>query len=206
MSSESCLLYQKILSDIKNQEYRRAHETREQKRKRRNNIINSILIVLLIIDWFLFVIWIGTKIKEKDESKQIIVEDQEAIHIESTAFEVPCPKVTPVDFYDSYLPITSHSAVFKVTHYCGCSKCCGVYSDGSDGVAYGASGKRLEAFVSVAIDPSVIPLGTVMHDAEGHLYRAEDTGGAIKGNRIDLFVGNHQEAINMGIREMELFW
>lgn len=206
MSSEGCLLYQKILSDIKNQEYRRAHETREQKRKRRNNIINSILIVLLIIVWFLFVIWIGTKIKEKDESKQIIVEDQEAIHIESTAFEVPCPKVTPIDFYDSYLPITSHSAVFKVTHYCGCSKCCGIYSDGSESVAYGASGKRLEAFVSVAIDPSVIPLGTVMHDAEGHLYRAEDTGGAIKGNRIDLFVGNHQEAINIGIREMELFW
>lgn len=206
MSFETCLLYQKIISDMETQKYRRAHETREQKHKRRNDIINSILIVLFLLIASCLGFGLEQRSNKKDESKQIIVEDQEAIHIESTAFEVPCPKVTPVDFYDSYLPITSHSAVFKVTHYCGCSKCCGVYSDGSDGVAYGASGKRLEAFVSVAIDPSVIPLGTVMHDAEGHLYRAEDTGGAIKGNRIDLFVGNHQEAINMGIREMELFW
>ena len=206
MSFESCLLYQKIVSDMKNQEYRKAHETREQKHKRRNDIINSILIVLFLVDCFLFGLWIGTKIKEKEESKQIIVEDQEAIHIESTAFEVPCPKVTPVDFYSSVENSNAHSAVFKVTHYCGCRKCCGSYSDGSESVAYGASGKRLEAFVSVAVDPRVIPLGTVLHDAEGNLYRAEDTGGAIKGNRIDLFVGDHQEAINMGVREIELFW
>mgnify|MGYP000009584535 CR=1 FL=1 len=206
MRFESCLLYQKILSDMKNQEYRRAHETREQKRKRRNNIINSILLVLFIIDWALFVIWIGERIKEKEETKQIIVEDQEAIHIESIAFEVPCPEVTSDDFYDSYFAATSHSAVFTVTHYCGCSKCCGAYSGGSESVAYGASGKRLEVFVSVAVDPSVIPLGTVLHDAEGRLYRAEDTGSGIKGNRIDLFVGDHQEALNMGIREIELFW
>lgn len=206
MSFEACLLYQKILSDMKNQEYRRAYETREQKRKRRNDIINSILIVLFLIDCFLFAFWIGERIKEREENKQIIIEDQEAIHIESTAFEVPCPEVTPVDFYDSYLPVTSHSAVFKVTHYCGCSKCCGVYSDGSESVAYGASGKRLEALVSVAVDPSVIPIGTVLRDAEGRLYRAEDTGSAINGNRIDLFVGDHQEAVNMGVREMELFW
>lgn len=206
MRFESCLLYQKILSDMKNQEYRRAHETREQKRKRRNNIINSILLVLFIIDWALFVIWIGERIKEKEETKQIIVEDQESIHIESIAFEVPCPEVTSDDFYDSYFAATSHSAVFTVTHYCGCSKCCGAYSGGSESVAYGASGKRLEVFVSVAVDPSVIPLGTVLHDAEGRLYRAEDTGSGIKGNRIDLFVGDHQEAINMGIREMEMYW
>lgn len=206
MSFESCLLYQKIISDMETQKYRRAHETREQKRKRRNDIINSILIVLFLVDCFLFGLWIGTKIEEKEEIKQIIVEDQEAIHIESTVFEVPCPEVTPVDFYDSCLPVTSHSAKFTVTHYCGCSKCCGDYSNGSDSIAYGASGKRLEALVSIAVDPSVIPLGTVLHDVEGHLYRAEDTGSAIKENRIDLFVGDHQEAINMGIREMELFW
>lgn len=206
MSFESCLLYQKIISDMETQKYRRAHETREQKRKRRNDIINSILIVLFLVDCFLFGLWIGTKIEEKEEIKQIIVEDQEAIHIESTVFEVPCPEVTPVDFYDSCLPVTSHSAKFTVTHYCGCSKCCGDYSNGSDSIAYGASGKRLEALVSIAVDPSVIPLGTVLHDVEGRLYRAEDTGSAIKGNRIDLFVGDHQEALNMGIREIELFW
>lgn len=206
MPFESYLYYYMDVNDMKNLKYKRAHETREQKHKRRNDIINSILIILFLIDCFLFALWIGTRIKEKEETKQIIIEDQEAIHIESTAFEVPCPKVTPVDFYDSYIPATSHSAVFTVTHYCGCSKCCGSYSAGSESEALGAAGKRLEALVSVAVDPSVIPLGTVMHDAEGHLYRAEDTGGGIKGNRIDLFVGDHQEALNMGVREVTLYW
>lgn len=206
MPFESYLYYYMDVNDMKNLKYKRAHETREQKRKRKNDIINSILIALFLIDCFLFALWIGEIIKEKEETKQIIVEDQEAIHIESTVFEVPCPEVTPVDFYYSYIPATSHSAVFTVTHYCGCSKCCGAYSDGSESIAYGASGKRLEALVSVAVDPSVIPLGTVLHDAEGRLYRAEDTGGAINGNRIDLFVGNHQKAREMGIREMELYW
>lgn len=206
MPFESYLYFYMDVNDMKNLKYRRAHETREQKRKRRNAIIDSILIILFLIDCFMFGLWIGSKIKEKEEDNQVIVEDQEAIHIENTAFEVPCPEVTPVDFYDSYVPTTSHSAMFTVTHYCGCSKCCGAYSDGSESVAYGASGKRLEALVSVAVDPSVIPLGTVLHDAEGRLYRAEDTGGAINGNRIDLFVGDHQEAINMGVREMELYW
>lgn len=191
---------------MEKQKYKRAHETREQKRKRRNDIIDSILIILFLVDCILFFTWVERETNEDEQSKKEEVEAFEPIRAETDFFEVPCPEVTPDGFYDSYVPATSHSAVFTVTHYCGCSKCCGNYSDGSESVAYGASGKRLEAFVSVAVDTSVIPLGTVLRDAEGRLYRAEDTGGAIKGNRIDLFVGDHQEAINMGVREMELYW
>ena len=29
--------------------------------------------------------------------------------------------------------------------------------------------------------------------------RADDTGGAVKGNKIDVFVGSHQEALNLGV-------
>lgn len=203
---ESYLIYEKSLSYTKNRRYRKAHETREQKRKRRNDVINFILIILFIVDLFLFGLWTGKKFKEKEESKQVIVEDQAAIHIEHNSFDVPCPEATPAGFYNSYLPVTQHSAVFTVTHYCGCSICCGSYSSGSESEAYGASGKRLEPLVSVAVDPRVIPLGTVLRDADGHLYRAEDTGGAIKGNRIDLFVGNHEEARKLGVKEIELWW
>lgn len=205
-SFESCLLYQKLVSDMEKQKYKRVHETREQRRKRRNDIIDSILIVLFLIDCILFSTWIDRKTNENKQIEEAEVEVFEPIRAETDFFEVPCPEVTPDDFYSSAENATTHSAVFKVTHYCGCSKCCGAYSDGSESIAYGASGERLEAFVSVAVDPSVIPLGTVLHDAEGRLYRAEDTGSGIKGNRIDLFVGDHQEAINMGIREMELYW
>lgn len=51
----------------------------------------------------------------------------------------------------------------------------------------------------VAVDPDVIPLGsTVIID--GREYLAADTGGAIKGNRIDIAVETHQEALELGIR------
>lgn len=179
---------------------------RKIRREKAMKISNAILFILFIIDLILFAMWIDREIKENSQTKEEEIEAFEPIKAETDCFEVPCPEVTPDDFYSSVENVTNHSAVFKVTHYCGCSKCCGKYSGGSESIAYGASGKRLEALVSVAVDPSVIPLGTVLHDAEGRLYRAEDTGGAIKGNRIDLFVGDHQEAINMGVKEMKLYW
>ena len=51
----------------------------------------------------------------------------------------------------------------------------------------------------VAVDPDVIPLGsTVIID--GQEYLAADTGGAIKGNHVDIAVPTHQEALQLGIR------
>lgn len=179
---------------------------RKIRREKAMKISNAILFILFIIDLILFAMWIHNLFNEREIANETEIEVFEPIRVETDCFEVPCPEITPDDFYSSVENITQHSAVFKVTHYCGCSKCCGKYSGGSESVAYGASGKRLEALVSVAVDPSVIPLGTVLHDAEGRLYRAEDTGGAIKGNRIDLFVGDHQEAINMGVKEIKLYW
>lgn len=99
-----------------------------------------------------------------------------------------------------------HSATFKVTYYCGCSKCCGTWSSGSESEATGAAGTKLKPFYSVAVDRKVIPLGTILTDENGNEYKAEDTGGAIKGNRIDIFTGNHQEALNQGVKEITFYW
>ncbi|OIQ59324.1 cell wall-binding protein YocH precursor [Moorella thermoacetica] len=52
----------------------------------------------------------------------------------------------------------------------------------------------------VAVDPQVIPLGTRLY-VEGYGYAvAQDTGGLIKGNRIDLFMDSEGEAIRWGRR------
>ena len=69
-----------------------------------------------------------------------------------------------------------------ITHYDVCSKCCGK----TDGIT--ASGAHATPYSTVAVDPSVIPLGAVLlvdyGDGAGlRRYRAEDTGGAIKGSR-----------------------
>ena len=99
------------------------------------------------------------------------------------------------------------SAQFTVTHYCGCVTCCGSWSSGSESDAVGAAGTKLTPYYSVAVDTSVIPLGTILHDADGNEYKAEDTGSAIKGYRIDLFIGNHAEAIELGVkRNVTLYW
>lgn len=97
-------------------------------------------------------------------------------------------------------------ATFIVTHYCGCSKCCGKWSSGSDENAVGCLGVKLTPYYSIAVDTSIIPLGTILYDENGNEYKAEDTGSAIKGNRIDLFTGNHEEALNLGLNEITLYW
>lgn len=205
MDFEDYLLIRRKETFDKKRRYNSKRSARLFERDVRNAFVDTIIFALFIIDLFLFFAWLDKKETEIEE-KQIVVEDQAAIHIEHNSFDVPCPEATPAGFYNSYLPVTQHSAVFTVTHYCGCSICCGSYSSGSESEAYGASGKRLEPLVSVAVDPRVIPLGTILHDAQGNVYRAEDTGSAIKGNRIDLFIGNHQEAKRLGVKEIELWW
>lgn len=53
---------------------------------------------------------------------------------------------------------------------------------------------------TISVDPRVIPLGSLVY-VEGYGEAiAADTGGAIKGNIIDIYVDSHQEAINWGRR------
>ncbi|WP_084405676.1 peptidoglycan-binding protein [Alteribacter aurantiacus] len=56
----------------------------------------------------------------------------------------------------------------------------------------------------VAVDPSVIPLGSTVH-VEGYgTFIAGDTGGAIRGNKIDIFMPNREEAIQFGRRNLTI--
>ena len=56
----------------------------------------------------------------------------------------------------------------------------------------------------IAVDPSVIPLGSKVY-VEGYgVATAADTGGAIKGNRIDVFIPSEQDAINWGKKQVKV--
>ena len=72
--------------------------------------------------------------------------------------------------------------------------------------ALGTVAKRnMDSYSSVAVDPRVIPLGTKLY-IEGYGYAiAEDTGGAIKGNSIDLFFNSSLDANNWGIRWIDVY-
>lgn len=99
---------------------------------------------------------------------------------------------------------------FKLTAYCSCSKCCGQYAAnrpkdeyGND-IVYGSIGIRLVEGVSIAVDPSIIPYKSEVI-INGNTYFAHDTGGKIKGNRIDVYFENHNNALKFGVQYAEVF-
>lgn len=70
--------------------------------------------------------------------------------------------------------------------------------------AYTASGSLLRSGL-IAVDPNVIPLGTRVY-IEGYGYAiADDIGGGIVGNRIDVAMDTHAEALQFGRRTVTLY-
>ena len=99
---------------------------------------------------------------------------------------------------------------FKTTAYCTCVKCCGIWSAehpsrvGTDYVQRTKSGTIPTADRTVAVDPKVIPLGTVLI-IDGHEYIAEDTGSAVKGNVIDIYFDSHERAVEYGVQMKTIY-
>lgn len=68
-----------------------------------------------------------------------------------------------------------------------------------------STGVMPQVGVTVAVDPKVIPLGTKIHIEGLGVRIAQDTGGAIKGNKLDVFVATTAEAYQMG-RQNRKVW
>ena len=85
----------------------------------------------------------------------------------------------------------SITETYIVTAYCPCQKCCGK----TDGIT--ASGVKAVEGVTVATDKS-IAFGTKIYiDGVGERI-VQDRGGAIKGNKIDLYFDSHEKALEFG--------
>ncbi len=82
---------------------------------------------------------------------------------------------------------------FKITGYCACSSCCGK----SNGIT--ASGTKAKAGRTIAADTSKYPFGTKLK-INGKVYTVEDRGGAINGDKIDIYFNSHSEALQWGVR------
>ncbi|WP_404451741.1 3D domain-containing protein [Virgibacillus necropolis] len=80
-----------------------------------------------------------------------------------------------------------------------------IESAGGSGVTYTGIDLRENPNAKViAVDPSFIPLGSVVH-VEGYGYAiAGDIGSAINGNKIDVYVPTQQAAIEWGVRTVEV--
>ncbi|HZK23889.1 MAG TPA: LysM peptidoglycan-binding domain-containing protein [Oscillospiraceae bacterium] len=89
----------------------------------------------------------------------------------------------------------------------GRSVCTGSYNDGIT-----ASGRRAVAGDGseanphlVAVDPKTIPLGSRLYIDDYGFAVAADTGGAIKGKRLDLLLPSHQTALKFGRRQLQIY-
>lgn len=81
---------------------------------------------------------------------------------------------------------------YKITAYCSCSKCCGKSTGRT------ASGTQATAGRTVAA-PAKFAFGTKLNIG-GNIYTVEDRGGAIQGNRIDIYVSSHSAALQWGVK------
>ena len=100
---------------------------------------------------------------------------------------------------------------YKLTAYCPCVICCGIWSaddpsrKGTGYVQRTASGTIPTAGRTIGVDPKIIPYGTVVL-IKGHEYIAEDTGSALLNKSvIDIFMNTHEEATEFGVQKAVIY-
>lgn len=136
---------------------------------------------------------IGTEDEWIEETEDIIrwrIDDvEEEIYIEEVDAEIV-----------QKTPESTSIGQFRITAYCACEKCCFEWADGIT-----ATGTVPTEGRTVAVDPSIIPYGTVII-IDGHEYIAEDCSvNYIHGNEIDIFFNSHDAALEFGIQYAEVF-
>lgn len=166
----------------------------------------------------------GFEVKWDEKAHTISIsvpeEDSAAVPVLSIASDkiaAPAATATPFFINDDVVEITQAPASmiytasdnytigeylgrFKITHYCTCSICNGGYGNST------AFGGRIRPGITIAVDPSVIKkLSWVYIDGYGVRF-AEDVGGAIKGNHIDMAVPDHNTAMAMGVRYCDVWY
>ena len=143
----------------------------------------------------------------KDGLKEVTykVKYQNEIEIEKTVIsevvlQEPVNKIVQVQKVTSRSAAaarTSTTAVvngetYKITAYCSCSKCCGKSTGRTASATKATAGRTVAA-------PAKFAFGTKLNIG-GHIYTVEDRGGAISGNRIDIYVNSHSAALQWGVK------
>ena len=87
---------------------------------------------------------------------------------------------------------TGETKIFKVTAYCSCAKCCGKATGRTAAGTQATAGHTVAASGQFAFGTKLI--------INGQQYTVEDRGGAIQGNRIDIYMNSHAEAVAWGVK------
>ena len=123
-----------------------------------------------------------------------------ALHkCEVNAVEIPTEETTPIQETPVAVEKTlNYLGNFRATAYCPCYECSSIWGNLT------ATGTTATAGRTIAVDPDVIPYGAKVI-IDGHEYVAEDCGGAIRGNCIDIYFENHTEADQFGVQYKDVY-
>lgn len=153
---------------------------------RKYNIIINVLFWTLIIAVAFAAVW--SYVKYADNIKKIITGDlpvKEKIVVQKEPVVVSTTETKIVEWY--YFIATGYSS-----------------NDPIQGTSdKTATGKEIYEGV-IAVDPKIIPLGTVVEIKDLGKFIAEDTGGKIKGNRVDIYFNSKEEAKKFGTKSIWL--
>jgi len=99
-------------------------------------------------------------------------------------------------------PVKWEIVRMRVTAYCPCPKCCGEYSDGVT-----ACGYRIQPGDTFVAADGQYGFGTEMlipGYSNSRPVKVLDRGGAIRGNRLDVFFGSHDQALEWGVKYLDV--
>lgn len=153
---------------------------------------------LTLVAWALMVAWLLV-VPVRSTNTEVDVPTHEEIELDAALSDsdVNAEAQEPVTFEDCFRANAEVIDGCTITHYC-VEKYEHICGEGH-GMTY--TGVPVTAGWTCAVDASVIPYGSeVMVDYGDHVefYKAQDKGGAIKGNHIDLAVETHDLAEQLG--------
>lgn len=138
----------------------------------------------------------GESLRTPVEPEDVMIEEYEDIirfRQEDVEVELEDVTIEPTNKEKVECSPLESLGTFKVTAYCPCKSCSSDYGTQTSTGAVATEGR------TVAVDPDVIPYGTVLLiniDGQWREYVAEDCGAAVKGKIIDIYFDTHEETEN----------
>lgn len=179
------------------------------RRLRRRNWY-KVCYLLSVLTWLVFVVYLlvvpsaTDDFREEHKSAQEIMKDIELNNALMFA-DVDKPAEEPVTYEEWFRKNAQRIDNCEITRYC-CEARAHICGTG-DGIT--STGVPVTPDWTCAVDPRTIPYGSdVMVDYGDSVafYKAQDCGGSIKGNHIDLAIDTHQNALKAGKTVATVYW
>ena len=157
--------------------------------KEKHIVIISLLVLCVLYMYFVLI----NKVNNANLDKANILTSYKKVSLELDSVKAQLDSLYGVtkDFLPNGMTST-YIGEFLCTAYCTeeYPHICGT----GDGIT--ASGEKVKAGITVAVDTSIIPLGTIIYIEGVGIRIAQDTGGSVKENKIDVAVETHQDALS----------